>query len=200
MNNLGFHAVFTNLGARARLGPTLLGNHYKGKDHEGQVTLVSGIQKWKVPHTGDYRVEAHGAAGGYANSPLYKGRGARMIGTFALIKGETIQILVGQKGGYHYLHCSIGGGGGSFVVRGTNTPLIIAGGGGGVNSVTSRHPGCDASNTTMGNTGHKSWIGGSDGHGAKTAENGSSSGKSDLRGGYSGLSASAFGLVPFDYS
>ena len=59
-----FRAVFTNLGTSGRLGPTSLGSHYSGQRHDGQVTLVSGIQQWTVPYTGDYRIEAIGAAGG----------------------------------------------------------------------------------------------------------------------------------------
>ena len=92
-----------------------------------------------------------------------------MIGTFRLSKGETIQILVGQEGGINRQSSSSGGGGGTFVVRASNTPLIIAGGGGGIESAYSRHTGCDASTSTSGRTGYKSWSGGSSGHGAKTA-------------------------------
>ncbi|XP_078381905.1 uncharacterized protein LOC144664627 isoform X2 [Oculina patagonica] len=165
-------AVFTNLGASGRYGPTSLGSYYRGQDHDGQVTLSSGIQQWTVPYTGDYRIEAIGAAGGYdigSNSTQYRGRGARMIGTFSLLKDEIIKILVGQEGGINKVSTTAGGGGGTFVVRGSDTPLIIAGGGGGVQSPSSRHVGCDASTSLTGNPGYKSWTGGSDGHGAQTA-------------------------------
>ena len=169
-----FRAVFTNLGASGRLGPTSLGSYYSGRHHDGQVTLVSGIQQWAVPYTGDYRIEAIGGAGGYDTSSSrgqYQGRAARMKGTFRLFKGETIQILVGQEGGINTRSSSSGGGGGTFVVRGSNTPLIIAGGGGGIASASSRHSGCDASTGTTGNAGYKSWSGGSGGQGATTADN-----------------------------
>ena len=169
----GFNAVFTNLGASGRFGPTSLGSHYTGQDHDGQVTLSSGIQQWTVPFTGDYRIKAIGAAGGYdarPNSTQYRGRGARMIGTFSLSKGEIIKILVGQEGGINSISQSAGGGGGTFVVRGSNTPLIIAGGGGGIENSRTRHGGCDASTSTTGNPGYKSWTGGSNGHGAQTAD------------------------------
>lgn len=168
-------AVFTNLGASGRYGPTSLGSHYRGKDHDGQVTLASGIQKWTVPRSGEYQIEAVGASGGYdtyANSQQYRGRGARMIGTFSLIKGEIIQILVGQEGGINNVSTTSGGGGGSFVVRRTNTPLIIAGGGGGVETVTSRHSQCDASISTTGKTGYQSLAGGSNGSGAQAFDSG----------------------------
>ena len=130
-----------------------------------------------MSYTGDYRIEAIGAAGGYdtySNSAQYRGRGARMIGTFSLSKGETIRILIGQEGGINGVSSTAGGGGGTFVVRGSNTPLMIAGGGGGVESVTSRHAGCDASTSTTGNPGHRSWSGGSNGYGAQTADSSNS--------------------------
>ncbi|KAL9963296.1 hypothetical protein ACROYT_G032481 [Oculina patagonica] len=111
----GFNAVFTNLGASGRYAPTSLGIHYTCQDHDGQVALSSGIQQWSVPYTGDYRIEAIGAAGGYdtqTNSAQYRGRGARMIGTFSLSKGEIIKILVGQEGGFNTDSQTAGGGGG----------------------------------------------------------------------------------------
>ena len=102
-----------------------------------------------------------------------------MIGTFRLSKGETIQILVGQEGGINRGSYSSGGGGGTFVVRASNTPMIIAGGGGGIQTAYSRHTECDASTSTSGRAGYRSWSGGSSGHGAKTADS-SNSGKTVL--------------------
>jgi len=142
--------------------------------------VVSGIQQWTVPYTGDYRIQAIGAAGGYgldSYSGRYRGRGAKMIGTFHLSKGETIQILVGQEGGINNIGRASGGGGGTFVVRGSKTPLIIAGGGGGIERVRTRHTECDASTGTAGRAGYMSWSGGSGGHGAQTADH-SNSGES----------------------
>ena len=175
--SVSFKAVFTNLGASGRLGPTSLGSSYSGQDHDGQVTLVSGIQQWTVPKTGDYRIEAIGAAGGYglrSNNGQYRGRGARLRGNFRLSRGETIQILVGQEGSINVRGQSCGGGGGTFVVTGRSTPLIIAGGGGGMEAAQSRHSGCDASTGTTGNAGYRSWSGGSGGQGATIADNNNS--------------------------
>ena len=93
-----------------------------------------------------------------------------MVGTFRLNKGEVIQIIVGQEGGINKRSESSGGGGGTFVVRGADTPLVIAGGGGGIDSARSRHAGCDASINTRGNSGYRSWSGGSNGHGAQTSD------------------------------
>ena len=177
LNYSDFNATFTSLNASGRYGPASLGSYYRGQDHDGQVTLSSGIQQWTVPYSGDYRIEAIGAAGGYdvsSNRAQYRGRGARMIGTFSLLKGETIRILVGQEGGYNSVSQSAGGGGGTFVVRGSNTSMIIAGGGGGIEAVSSRHAGCDASTSTPGNPGYKSWSGGSNGQGAQIADSGNS--------------------------
>ena len=171
---LGFKAVFTNLGASGNEGPDSTGSHYTSQDHDGQVRLSSGIQLWTVPYTGEYRIEAIGAAGGYGEDSVIKngGRGARMIGKVNLTKGEIIHILVGQQGerGNSNQKTS-GGGGGSFVVRANDTPLIIAGGGGGIKSVSAQDLGCDASINTTGNAGHKSpsGSGGSNGHGGNTA-------------------------------
>ena len=96
-----------------------------------------------------------------------------------LFRSEVIQILVGHEGGINKDVWSSAGGGGTFVVRGGNTPLIIAGGGGGVQGALSRHPGCDASTNTTGNPGYKSWSGGSNGHGAQTADDGYSGKSTD---------------------
>ena len=100
--------MFSNLNATGRCGPTSLGSYYAGKDHDRQVALSSGIQQWTVPHTGNYRIEAIGAAGGYdqrSNSPQYRGRGARMIGTFRLNKGEVILGTdYGQGGAMDMVH------------------------------------------------------------------------------------------------
>lgn len=55
--------MFANLDKNGREGPESIGSHYKGQDHDGQVTLSSGIQLWTVPHTSEYRIEAIGAPG-----------------------------------------------------------------------------------------------------------------------------------------
>ena len=126
-----------------------------------------------MPYTGEYRIEAIGAAGGYGEDSVIKngGRGARMIGKVNLTKDEIIHILVGQQGerGSSNPETS-GGGGGTFVVRANNTPLIIAGGGGGIKSVSAQDLGCDASINTTWNAGHKSPLGsgGKNGHGGNT--------------------------------
>ncbi|XP_066021198.1 uncharacterized protein [Pocillopora verrucosa] len=178
-NCIGFTAVFTNLGKSGWKGSESIGSYYTGQDHDGQVAVSSGIQQWTVPHTGEYRIEAIGASGGYGKDSIIKngGRGARMIGNFNLTKDEIIHVLVGQKGkrGNHNKQTA-GGGGGTFVVKEDNTPLIIAGGGGGIKNMSEQHLRCDASTSTTGNAGDNSPLGsgGSNGHGGPT--NGSLSG------------------------
>ena len=131
-----------------------------------------------MPRTGEYRIEAIGASGGYGEDSIIKtgGRGARMIENFNLAKDEIIHVLVGQKGEKGISNRKTaggGGGGGTFVVKENNKSLIIAGGeeGGGGRKITEQHPGCDVSINTTGNAGNNSSLGsgGSHGHGRKTS-------------------------------
>ncbi|XP_019647723.1 PREDICTED: LOW QUALITY PROTEIN: uncharacterized protein LOC109488024 [Branchiostoma belcheri] len=170
-------AKLTTLGASGRLGPTTLGTHYRGQDHEHLVTLHDGIQHFTVPGTGTYSVEAAGAAAGWGryNPKSVRGRGAVLRGTFNLKQGETLKILVGQEGAENKRNWSVGGGGGTFVTRGDNTPLIIAGGGGGAGYGLSTHnPLCDGTVSTTGNksSGETGCSGGSNGQGATGWEGG----------------------------
>ncbi|KAI8482148.1 hypothetical protein Bbelb_401380 [Branchiostoma belcheri] len=164
-------AKFTTLGASGRLGPTTLGTHYRGQDHEHLVTLHDGIQHFTVPRTGTYSIEAAGAAAGWGmDNPKYaRGRGAVMRGTFHLKQGKTLKILVGQEGAESM--GSVGGGGGTFVTKGDNMPLVIAGGGGGGGAgfaPHTRNSRCDGTVSTTGNWsyGKTCCSGGSNGQGA----------------------------------
>ncbi|MFN9582476.1 MAG: glycine-rich protein, partial [Bacteroidota bacterium] len=123
--------TFTNAGATGIDGPTQtqINTAYGSTSLAGQVTSVNGIQHWRVPVGGNYKIEVYGAEG-YGT---FAGKGAYMSGTFSLSTTDTLKILVGQQGG-----CCVGsgtnqfgGGGGSFVVASNNIPLIVAGGGGG---------------------------------------------------------------------
>jgi hypothetical protein len=93
------------------------------------------IVHFTVPTLGIYKIEAWGAGGGdksIATGPS----GAYSKSFVSLIKDESIQILVGEKGYQSYssglLRCA-GGSGGTFIAKG-NTPLCVAGGGGGFSS------------------------------------------------------------------
>ena len=94
---------------------------------EDQVILNKGIQIWTVPVTGSCVIEASGASGGNGTkadsvSPFHwkwkrGGLGAKITGTFQVIQGTQLKILVGQEGGTKADFPSRpgGGGGGSFV-------------------------------------------------------------------------------------
>ncbi|MBJ93521.1 MAG: hypothetical protein CMP23_03500 [Rickettsiales bacterium] len=124
---------FTNCGATGPSGPVQgdCDAAYVGTDLAGAVTVTSGIQRWTVPHTRNYVIEAIGAQGGQNTGHGYSGgRGASMRGTFLLTAGTELDIVVGQAG--LAANDSAGGGGGSFVVdAASTTALIVAGGGGG---------------------------------------------------------------------
>jgi hypothetical protein len=120
--------TFTTCGATGPIGPaeSECVSAYAGGPaevtQEGVLQVLGGIQHWRVPVTGTYRIEAAGA--GY-NASIYQ-RGARMAGDFTLQGGQVIKLLVGQK--------STGaraGSGGSFVATMANEPLLVAGGAGG---------------------------------------------------------------------
>ena len=130
--------IFTNCGVTGRLGPTLaqMQSAYADVAWAQNTSFLSqgayqGYQKWTVPETGVYLIEAIGAAGGNATGySSLPGRGAKAQATLSLQKGECLIIIVGQSGGYAPLVG--GGGGGSFVIRESgNVPLVVAGGGGG---------------------------------------------------------------------
>lgn len=146
---------------------------------EGKVTSQDGIQLWTIPHTGTYKIETWGAQGGanYHTQRVRGGYGAYMSGEFELTKGETLRILVGQRGldgtTDDFASCPTNqkqgaggsGGGGTFVVKSDNTPLIIAGGGGGYSGGGaggydgaggggSYNAGANQSNASVVNSGH----------------------------------------------
>jgi hypothetical protein len=122
----------------------------------------AGIQLWTVPQDGDYTIETWGARGGNGQGNNYfGGYGSRMKGTFTLVKGDVLKILVGQQGASSY-----GGGGGmTAVATTTNTPLIVSGGGNPTSpwSSTIVH----ATTNTTGQSG-SGYAGGTNGNGGTT--------------------------------
>lgn len=107
-----------------------------------------GYQEWKVPATGNYKIKCMGAGGGLGSQGSgivgRGGYGSYTEKTFALNKGDWLQIIVGHCGGNSPTTTgSGGGGGGSFVLKSTTgsfstTNLILAGGGGGGGSHVSQ--------------------------------------------------------------
>ena len=173
--NFDYH-MFTAAGASGRTGPSLTQcrNAYAGVDWVDDTSLFKvegGIQYWTVPITGMYRIEVCGAQGGagMTGSGLRTGGlGAKMAGDFQLEEGDTLLLLVGQRGGdgdYERSdHNSAAGGGGTFVAIGSSpgnsSPLIIAGGGGGMdNSSRSARNGQHGLNSTKGGDSSPSGFG-----------------------------------------
>jgi hypothetical protein len=182
--------TFTNCGAIGRNGPTeaQIQGEYNGTNLQGLVTTgwKSGYQKWTVPSTGIYTIEAIGARGGiqpkYTTSP---GRGAYIRGEFNLIAGQELTIVVGQPGQDNpTADGGTGGGGATFVVADTNnTPLVIAGGGSGQGGDTS---GQNASITENG-------LDGYGGSGPKTGGSAGSGGLGQWGGGGGGFDSNGTG-------
>lgn len=150
-------------------------NVVDGQVYEGP-TGPPSLQAWTAPAAGTYRITATGASGASAMQAQARGVtggcGAEISGEFTLNAGDTIEVLVGQKG--TATDVSGGGGGGSFVTL-NGTPLVIAGGGGGARFdalVSGRH----ANVNTTGVAGSKSAdytsgfiAGGDDSHGGGRA-------------------------------
>lgn len=125
--------TFTNCSATGYTGPlqaacrTAYSTTWDENDAYFKVN--NGLQIWTVPATGLYTIKAIGAAGGQILSNT-TGLGASIQGDFNLSQGETVTILVGQKGINLNTSYGQGGGGGSFVLKSDQTKLVIAGGGG----------------------------------------------------------------------
>jgi hypothetical protein len=93
------------------------------------VTVSNGKQRWTVPISANYLIEAVGAQGASAEPSIQGGLGADMSAIFLLPAGDVLTFAVGQMGSGQG-STSGGGGGGTFVVDG-NGILVVAGGGGG---------------------------------------------------------------------
>jgi hypothetical protein len=189
--------TFTSAGQVGRLGPsyeTLVSSYSNSgatwATDSNLFTVNSGIQLWTVPANGTYRIQAAGAQ-----------KGAIIAGDFNLIRGEKLQILVGQ------VPTSNGGGGGSFVVKENGTTnsdiYVIAGGGGGkVGGIggtdTTSNSNGSVSNGNGGNALFQSWTGPSGGgfftSGQRaTASSSRNPGYGFLQGGFGGEPATGEG-------
>ena len=166
--------TFSTGGATGQYGPSQsdINTAYTGTSLAGQVTVNGGIQYWVVPQSGYYSIEAFGAQG-YGT---FGGRGAHISGEFILTAGDTLKILVGQKGAPPVGSGTnqYGGGGGSFITYTNNTPLVVAGGGGG-SWASAFNTTTDASTSTSGNNGVNgpagNGNGGTNGNGGSSASN-----------------------------
>lgn len=134
---------FTNCGSGGRSGPSLSncrGSYNTGWDGNSNYLSVAGngVQQWTVPEDGTYRFQVAGAEGGDAPRRTGPGRGRVVSIDYDLKRGQTVSILVGQKGSQTSDSEGGGGGGGTFVVltgnysnASTSDIIAVAGGGGG---------------------------------------------------------------------
>jgi len=147
--------------AGSRVGPTLaqMQTAYAGQPWlSSYFTLgtYQGYQRWTVPQSRTYTIEAGGARGGdgtLGGAGSYTGvYGARIIGTFNLTSGDVLEIVVGSRGGNHGgAHGNEnGGGGGTFVFNVTKNSLLIVAGGAGGSPSTSYSSSCAPPSVTNG--------------------------------------------------
>ena len=122
--------------------------------------VQDGIQYFKIPTSGSYRITAKGARGKSIEGSSYIGNGGIVRGDFTLTQGDLIAILVGHAPPTHNSTYNFqGGAGGTFVATVTSvggnttaTPLLVAGGGATVRSTSSR-AGADANMSPDGKNG-----------------------------------------------
>jgi hypothetical protein len=182
--------AFTNAGATGRLGPTQsqIDANYSGTNLANSVTIdTQGIQKWTVPVSGDYVIEASGAKGGGTHG----GNGAKIIGEFSLSANEVLKISVGQMGqSVTSGRKDYSGGGGTYVVRqpynSTASILAIAGGGGGAHVYGTSSQGSVATSGNAGVGGHQNGSGGTNGNGGSKDNQTSDGGAGFFTNGQSG--------------
>lgn len=142
----------------------------------GQQTVfpaTAAVQQFVVPlGVSAITIDAAGAQGGAAlpvgQAPFNPGgNGARLVASFPVTAGETLQIVVGGMGHSYSIGYTAGGGGGSFVYR---TPdlaglLIAAAGGGGGSSGSPGLPGSSSATAGNGQDDNGGGIGGAGGTG-----------------------------------
>ncbi|XP_069055242.1 ALK tyrosine kinase receptor isoform X2 [Lepisosteus oculatus] len=157
--------IFSTCGATGSRGPTPTQCSNAYRHSKVNVTVVTegplrGVQIWRIPATGDYRITGYGAAGGRSVEVTERSHGVYVVAEFLLQKDELLYILVGQQGedacpnpdpAFNQLclgessltdnktrTMTAGGGGGGGgatyvfkVVGGVPVPLLIAAGAGG---------------------------------------------------------------------
>lgn len=131
--------------------------------------VINGIQLWKVPYSGTWRITVASGGGGSTlktNDTNTGGSGITISGERVLSEGQIIRIIVGSKGGsYEY---TAGGGGASLVVLSNgmadaspfeSLPWIMPGAGGGAGHRTDGRDGLVTEQAGSGNAGTYAQIG-----------------------------------------
>ena len=133
--------IFNTAGKIGPNGPTLddIKNAYNTISWAQNTNFLNmynndGIQLWKVPKTGSYKIRAVGAGVPYSSSYTINQsnefqKGMDVSITVNLTMGEIIKILVGQMP-INNIYQN-GGAGGTFIVSNNNEIILIAGGAGG---------------------------------------------------------------------
>jgi len=108
---------------------------YEDTNLGDEVIVNAGVQSWVVPADGLYLVTAAGPAGSSVGAGG-RGKGAVLEANFHLMKGEIIDIIIGQASDYNLDQDTsskrgLGGSGGTFVVRRQDSKILMAAGGGG---------------------------------------------------------------------
>ena len=108
---------------------------YSEANLKDYVIVKFGVQSWVVPADGLYLVTAAGPSGSSVGAGG-RGQGAILEANFHLMKGEIIDIIVGQRSDYDLnvdtqSKRGLGGSGGTFVVRRQDSKILMAAGGGG---------------------------------------------------------------------
>ena len=120
--------LFTSAGAGGPFGPSQsqVNSSYPSIISSNVTVATQGHQTFTIPSTGNYRIEAYGAVCYDGNS-----KAAYIQATRKLDQGQTITIMVGQRGQQSQYNNS--GHGGTFVFfNATDTyPIVVAGGAGG---------------------------------------------------------------------
>jgi hypothetical protein len=121
---------FSNCNGAGATGPTTAGcqTSYQNTPPGTSFSVTNGIQHWTIPTTGSYLLEANGASGGLSNLCSTRGAPAGIRVNMTLSKGQVLDIVVGQVGGFGG---TSGSGGGASIISSGGVPLVVAGGGGG---------------------------------------------------------------------
>ena len=183
-------------------------------------TATGTIQTYVVPPgVIQIQIDAAGAQGGNYGvaAHLKGGRGARLVANFAVVPGETLNVVVGGMGGSVGNGAGSGGGGGSFVYRTPDAAGLLiaaAGGGGHAGSETTAASSGDGNSAGAGGTGGSGGGGGTangsgggggglltngsdgaggGGQGGRSLANGAAGGTGGASGGFGGGGAGASG-------
>lgn len=191
--------TFTNLGGNGRSGPSNTAK-YTGApwpDSINYFSINSGVQTWKVPITGTYKLTVAGASNKYSTidtrtnvSTTTQTRGSIVSFLANLTSGQNLKIIVGQPGTSTSV-TGTGGAGGSFILTDANVPLLIAGGAGGLNGLSGNDPSnCSASSSLVNFDAPQVWPGWSGSYSGTGGTAGSGgSGGSAYSGGGAGISS-----------